>query len=102
MPNARVWANEFEEGIKAYGFSEDQIHRYTDVDADTMRDTIFRNPNVGMILKKIQQNASQGRRTLLLFFYAGHGATKGGGRTFALLNFKDKNLREYWLEYRLF
>ena len=25
MPRAREWADEFEEGIKAYGFSEDQI-----------------------------------------------------------------------------
>ena len=28
MPRAREWADEFEEGIKAYGFREDQIQRY--------------------------------------------------------------------------
>ena len=32
MPRAREWADEFEEGIKAYGFREDQIRRYKDVD----------------------------------------------------------------------
>ena len=36
MPRAREWANTFEEGIKAYGFSEDQIYRYTDADYSTM------------------------------------------------------------------
>ena len=36
MPCAREWANDFEEGIKAYGFSDDQIKRYNDVDNDTM------------------------------------------------------------------
>ena len=36
MPRAREWANEFEEGIKAYGFSEDNIKHYIGVDRDTM------------------------------------------------------------------
>ena len=34
---------------------------------------------------KIAQNAEQGRRTLLICFYAGHGATKDN-TTYALLN----------------
>ena len=32
MPRAREWADEFEVGIKEYGFSADQICRYKDVD----------------------------------------------------------------------
>ena len=34
---------------------------------------------------KIKQNALEGRRTLLLWFYAGHGVTIDG-ETYALLN----------------
>ena len=41
---------------------------------------------------KIRENARQGRRTLLLCFYAGHGGTDGG-TTEALLN---SNQRGYW------
>ena len=40
MPHARQWADEFEEGIKAYGISEEQIQRYKDVDWDTMERAI--------------------------------------------------------------
>ena len=36
LPRAREWADTFEEGIKAYGFSEDQIYRHKDADNDTM------------------------------------------------------------------
>ena len=32
MSHAREWADEFEEGIKAYGFSADQTQRYNDLD----------------------------------------------------------------------
>ena len=32
MPHARELANEFEEGIKNYGFSADQIQRHSDSD----------------------------------------------------------------------
>ena len=32
FPLARVWADEFEEGIKAFGFSPEQIQRYKDCD----------------------------------------------------------------------
>ena len=83
MPIAREWADTFEEGIKAYGFSEDQIHRHTDADHDTMHDAISEGPNSARI--KIKQNASQGRRTLLLCFYVGHGATQNYS-TYVLLN----------------
>ena len=31
MPRAREWADEFEEGIKAYGINEEQIQRHRDV-----------------------------------------------------------------------
>ena len=41
MPRAREWADTFEEGIKAYEFSEEQIHRHKDGDFTTMRDTII-------------------------------------------------------------
>ena len=40
MPLAREWADTFEEGIKAYGFSTDKIHRYTNTDLGTMRRAI--------------------------------------------------------------
>ena len=40
MPRAREWANEFEQGIKAYGFTDDQIHRYSDSDFSTMYRTL--------------------------------------------------------------
>ena len=69
MPRAREWADEFEEGIKKYGISADQIQRYNDADYDTMRNLF--NFDVS---DKIFENAEQGRRTLLLCFYAGHGA----------------------------
>ena len=41
MPRARKWADEFEQGIKAYGISEDQIIRYNDVDWITMNKAIW-------------------------------------------------------------
>ena len=41
MPRAKEQADEFEEGIKAYGFSEEQIRRYKDVDHNTMSEEIF-------------------------------------------------------------
>ena len=37
MPHARQWADEFEEGIKAYGINTDQIQRFRDVDYKTMK-----------------------------------------------------------------
>ena len=67
MPEAREWADEFEEGIKAYGISAEQIERYQDADWDTMDRAITKGAQ-----KKINQNARLGRRTLLLCFYAGH------------------------------
>ena len=92
IPRAREWADNFEEGIKAYGFSDDQVKRYNDTDKDTMGSALME------VVAKIKQNASQGRRTLLLCFYAGHGATKEG-ITWALFN---SNLKfELPLEYGL-
>ena len=73
MPQARKWADDFEQGIKAYGFNEEQIHRHKDSDDNTINKVIYEGPNSART--KIEQNASQGRRTLLLCFYAGHGAT---------------------------
>ena len=85
MPRAREWANTFEEGIKAYGFSEDQIYRYTDADYNTMDNAI--RSGASSASQKIAQNAREGRRTLLLCFYAGHGAQVAGLLgTYALLN----------------
>ena len=40
MPHARQWADEFEEGIKAYGINEDQIQRFKDADFSTMMSAI--------------------------------------------------------------
>ena len=68
MPRAREWADDFEEGIKAYGISADQIQRYKDVDVHTMTTALEQTK------EKIKQNAEQGCRTLLICFYAGHGA----------------------------
>ena len=79
MPRAREWADTFEEGIKAYGFGEDQIYRHKDTDNKTMASAICE------IWDKIEQNAIQGRRTLLLCFYAGHAATRDS-YTWALFN----------------
>ena len=85
MPKAREWAENFEQHIKAYGFSEEQIHRHKDSDWNTMKGAIWYGANSARA--KIEQNASQGRRTLLLYFYAGHGATDTEySLTLALLN----------------
>ena len=73
IPQARYWADTFENGIKAYGFSEDQIRRYKDADYSTIEQAI--NSGANSVKTKIGQNASQGRRTLLLCFYAGHGTS---------------------------
>ena len=83
IPYAREWADDFEEGIKAYGFSDDQIKRYSDVDYDTMDSAIEG------VIEKIKQNASLGRRTLVLCFYAGHGFTEEG-MTRALFNSNEQ------------
>ena len=72
MPEAREWADEFEEGIKALGFSEEQIHRHKDPDRGTMDAALVAAGN------KIRQNAQAGRRTFLLFFYAGRGFSENG------------------------
>ena len=69
MPIAREWADEFEQGIKNYGISAEQIQRYSDSDSDTVKSAIRSAKH------EIIQNAKRGRRTLLLCFYAGHGAT---------------------------
>ena len=55
MPRAREWADEFEDGIKKYGFSADQIQRYNDVDWDTMDAVIDEGANSAKW--KIEQNA---------------------------------------------
>ena len=76
MPEAREWADTFEEGIKGFGFSEDQIYRHTNADFDTMDDAIKSGDNSARA--KIAQNAREGRRTLLICFYAGYGARIAG------------------------
>ena len=52
MPQARKWADEFEEGIKEYGFSTEQIHRHKDIDYPTMGGVLNKTK------EKIKQNAS--------------------------------------------
>ena len=81
MPQARKWADEFEEGIKAYGFSTEQIYRYKDIDENIMSRATCKGAR-----DKIKKNAREGRRTLLLCFYAGHGATTKYNRSVVLLN----------------
>ena len=80
MPRAREWADEFEQGIKAYGFSEEQIQRYKDADSSIMYNVFY-----DVLEDKIRQNAFEGRRTFLLCFYAGLGASDDN-ETYALLN----------------
>ena len=46
---------------------------------------------------KIHDNAREGRRTLLIFFYAGHGATVGS-KTRALLNSNHRGDNQYGIE----
>ena len=95
MPHAREWANQFEKGIKKYGISVDKIYRYSDVDYYTMYDAIID------ARKKTERNAEDGRRTLLLCFYAGHGATVNS-ETYALFNSNDRVLdNQFSLEYML-
>ena len=40
MPKAREWADDFEQRIKAYGFTDAQIRRHRDADWNTMQDAI--------------------------------------------------------------
>ena len=87
MPHARQWADDFEQRIKAYEISADQIQRYNDSDYDTMADAIIR------AISKIQENAMQGRKTLLLCFYAGNGATEKS-TTIALLNSNKRPVKK--------
>ena len=79
MPRAREWANEFERGIKAYGISAEQIQHYKDIDWGTMLSVVLG------VMEQIKHNARQGRRTLLLYFYSGHGFTEDNS-TYALIN----------------
>ena len=51
MPRYREWADEFEEGIKQYGISADQIKRYSNVDWSTLQQAL------NSVKKKITQNA---------------------------------------------
>ena len=99
MPQAREWANTFEEGIKAFGFSAEQIHLYKDADDNTMRLAFIAGNNSAKA--KIKQNARKGRRTLLICFYAGHGATVNS-TTRALLNSNDRYRNQFFLEGSLF
>ena len=84
MPHATQWADEFEEGIKEYGFSPEQIQRYKDFDYATIK-RIKEEIDI-----KIRENSRVGRRTLLLCFYAGHAYTLDT-RNKVLLNSNDRN-----------
>ena len=60
MPRAREWADEFEQGIKDFGFSEQQIYRYKDADLLTMQSaiwtgmiTLYSNPRSCIIFKDL-------------------------------------------------
>ena len=94
MPSAKMWADEFERKIKEYGFSDDEIERYTNADRDTMHTAIERAG------RKIIRNTKISRRTLLVCFYAGHGMTVKNS-TSALLNSSQREGRgsnQYELE----
>ena len=60
-----------------------------------MNNAIYEGDNSAF--DKIEQNAEQGRRTLLLCFYAGHGASENN-RTKALFNSNDRDINRYDLE----
>ena len=94
MPRAKEWAEEFENKIKDHGFSHDEVERYTNADRVTMHTAIKRAGT------KIIRNGKLGRRTLLVCFYAGHGATVKNS-TNALCNSSEKegrNCNQYELE----
>ena len=69
LPEASEWAQEFQTGIADYGFAPDQIHRYTNPTARTFYRVIQRE-----LLGKIKANVKEGKRTLVVSFYTGHGA----------------------------
>ena len=45
MPQAREWADDFEQRIKAFGFTDEQIRRHNDADYNTMGDAILYGDN---------------------------------------------------------
>ena len=55
---------------------------------------------ISEVLDWIPQNAREGRRTLMLCFYAGRGATKNS-QTCALFNSNDRDDNEFGLEFGL-
>ena len=69
LPEASEWASEFESGIASYGFTPEQIQRYTNPNARTFYRVIQRE-----VLAKVRANSSEGRKTLVVCFFAGHGA----------------------------
>ena len=73
MPKAREYANEFEEGIKGYNISPEQIIRHSNVNYFTMASTLLETQD------KMERSKGEGRRTLLICFYAGRGGKNEQG-----------------------
>ena len=70
LPQCREQAQQFEERIAHFSFRPDQIHRYSDIHHNDFK-TAFQETK-----DKITNNTQQGRRTLLVCFYAGQGIIK--------------------------
>ena len=93
MPQAKEWADEFELGIKDFGFGPDDIIRHTDIDTPTIRpffSELFR--------KRIRKNLKAGRKTLLVCFYAGHGSHHPVTGMNVLMNSNHRGLAWFELE----
>ena len=95
LPEASEWASEFESNIASYGFTPEQIFRYTNPNARTFYRVIQRE-----VLAKVRANSAEGRKTLVVCFFAGHGAQNiTYSATSALCNTAGKsNLDHYELE----
>ena len=97
LPEASEWAQEFQTGIADYGFAPEQIHRYTNPNARTFYRVIQRE-----LVNKIKANVKEGKRTLVVSFYAGHGAQNQTKGTSVLCNTAGKsNMEHYELEQQL-
>ena len=91
MPKAREYANEFEEGIKGYNISPEQIIRHSNFDSFTMRSALMEARD------KMMKSKAEGRRTLLICFYAGRGGKNERGEKCVLLNSNVRGENEFEL-----
>ena len=76
---AKKQIKEFEAAISACGFGAEQIRKYENADKQTL--VAIRRE----VVRKLSANAQNGFRTLIVWFYAGRGASKAN-QTVALIN----------------